>query len=209
MCLAGLDTPEEANPWLEGFRLQHNAKFAKAPAWEGDAHRLVDRSRDEWGLIFTRHHDRCLSGQAEFRFKNGHCQVIGEGKGYRLRNVPLQICEDFGGQVRVFAEGRELQIRRLASGPYASPAVHEKTLSGGSYSEATKVGEAQGSCGEPSVAGIDLHAVAGLGVAGRAGAEGESRRAGVVWRGQASFEFHSPLNSKLATIGHYYLGLKH
>ena len=129
MRLAGLDTPEEANPWLDGFRLQHNAKFAKAPAREGDAHRPVERSRDELDLIFTRHHDRRLSKQAEFRFKNGHYQVVGEGKGYRLRNVPLQICEDFDGQIRVFAEGRELQIRRFASGPCAAPVVHEKTLS--------------------------------------------------------------------------------
>ena len=70
-----------------------------------------------------------MSKQAEFRFKNGHYQVVGEGKGYRLRNVPLQICEDFDGQIRVFAEGRELQIRRFASGPCAAPVVHEKTLS--------------------------------------------------------------------------------
>ena len=129
MRLAGLDTPEEANPWLEGFRLQHNAKFAKVPAWEGDAYRPVERSRDELDLIFTRHHDRRLSGQAEFRFKNDHYQVIGGGKGCRLRNVPLQICEDFGGQIGVFAEGRELQIRRFASGPSAAPVMHGKTLS--------------------------------------------------------------------------------
>ena len=92
----------------------------------------------------------------------------------RERTIPLSRRRGRPSSHRIADSVRERSVR------FPSGAREDSVAAGGSYSEAARAGEAQGAGGEPSVAGIGLHAIAGLGVAGRARPEGASRRAGVV-----------------------------
>ena len=98
-----IDGMEAANVYLPEFVAQYNAKFGKAPAHDGDAHRPALHSAEELDLIFAHQEVRTLSKNLTFQFRNRlyHVPPANNGIGYRMRRAKVLVCAPYGGEVSV------------------------------------------------------------------------------------------------------------
>ncbi len=114
--LEGVGSMEAGNAFPPSFMEDHNRRFAVAPKSGEDARRAVLHDAEELGLILRRHAARKLSKNLAFQYLNRDCQIIGQGKGYRLRGASVTVCDAFGREVSVLCKGRPLAFRVLAEG---------------------------------------------------------------------------------------------
>ena len=114
--LEGVGSMEAGNAFPPSFMEGHNRRFAVAPKSGEDAHRAVLHDAEEPGLILRRHAARKLSKNLTFQYLNREYQIIGQGKGYRLRGASVTVCDAFGREVSVLCKGRPLAFRVLAEG---------------------------------------------------------------------------------------------
>ena len=126
MRLRGIDGMEAANAHLPEFMADHNRRFAVAPREAEDAHRPVLRNAEELDLILCEQATRKLSKNLTFKFERREYQLVGEGKGYRLRGAAVTVCKGFDGAASVLHKGRKLAHRVLAEGEAAVPVEDEK-----------------------------------------------------------------------------------
>ncbi len=126
MRLRGIDGMEAANAYLPEFMADHNRRFAVAPREAEDAHRPVLHNAEELDLILCEQATRKLSKNLTFKFERREYQLVGEGKGYRLRGAAVTVCKGFDGAASVLLEGRKLAHRVLAEGEAAVPVEDEK-----------------------------------------------------------------------------------
>ena len=126
--LNGISDIDTANAFLPTFIADYNARFAVSPKNPIDAHRPVLHSQEEIDLILCLHHTRTLSRNLTFQFRNREYQLIGQGKGYRLRGDKVTVCEAFDGSVTLLHKGRSLAYRILQEGEPPIPLDDEKSL---------------------------------------------------------------------------------
>ncbi len=101
MRLRGIDGMEAANAYLPEFMADFNRRFAAAPREAEDAHRPVPHDAEEPDLILCEQATRKLSKNLTFQFERRECQLVGEGRGYRLRGAAVTVCKGFDGAVAV------------------------------------------------------------------------------------------------------------
>lgn len=126
--LAGISDIETANAFLPGFLEQYNARFAKAPQADEDAHRPVLHDATELDQILSRQYTRKLSKNLTCQFEGRECQVTGHGNGYRLRGATVTVCAAFDGRITLLRDGHILAHRTLAEGEAPIPRDDEKTI---------------------------------------------------------------------------------
>ena len=71
---------------------------------------------------------RRLTKDLTIRFRNRECQVVGRGKGHRLRGVAVTVRQAFDGSVTVLRNGRELPVRLFEEGEALVAVRDEKTV---------------------------------------------------------------------------------
>ena len=128
MRLRGIDGMEAANAYLPEFMADHNRRFAVAPREAADAHRPVLHDAEELDLILCEQATRKLSKNLTFKFERREYQLVGEGKGRRLRGAAVTVCKGFDGAASVLLKGRKLAHRVLAEGEAAVPVADEKDV---------------------------------------------------------------------------------
>lgn len=128
MRLANISSMAEANEWLPKFMEDFNQRFSVEPRSPEDAHRSVLHSEEELALILSLHHDRKLSKNLTFQFKNKEYQLVGYGNGYRLRQATVRICEHFNGEITLLHQGKPLTFRVLDQGEKPAMIADDKTL---------------------------------------------------------------------------------
>ncbi len=116
MRLLGIDGTEAANSCLPEFMADFNRRFAAAPCDAADAHRPVPHGAEELDLILCEQATRKLSRNLTFKFERREFQLVGEGKGRRLRGAAVTVCKGFDGTASVLLKGRRLAFRVLAEG---------------------------------------------------------------------------------------------
>ena len=126
--LRGLDSMEEANAFLPEYMADHNRRFARPPQSPHNAHRRVLHDPASLDLILSLHSTRKLSRNLTLRYKNREYQILGQGKGYRLRSSPVTVCEDFDGRLSLLSQGKPLDYRIFAQGQPPIPLDDEKSL---------------------------------------------------------------------------------
>lgn len=126
--LRGISDLDAANAFLPDFRADFNRRFARPPQNASHAHRPVLHSKDDLRLIFSIHHSRKLSKNLTCQFRNREHQIIGQGKGYRLRGARVTLCENFDGRVTILHNARQLNYRILSEGEPPVPIENDKSV---------------------------------------------------------------------------------
>jgi len=128
MRLAGINSMEEGNAFLEQYREKHNRKFAVKPANDHDAHRLVLQDEQELDLIFSIHHKRKLSKNLSMQYNNTVYQLKIKGIGYAMRGAWVTVCEAFDGTITVLYNGKKQDYETYKRGEKPRPVADEKTI---------------------------------------------------------------------------------
>ena len=130
MRLRGICDMEAGNAYLAEFMADFNRRFAVAPRNPMDAHREVLHDASELDLILCEHQVRKLTKNLTIRFECREYQVVGRGRGHRLRGAAVTVCKAFDGSVTVLRGGSELPVRLLAEGGEAVPLEDGRTARG-------------------------------------------------------------------------------
>ena len=91
--LNNISNIESANSFAPAFIEQHNRRFAKSPASAIDMHRKSLPNDDALNLILSHQCQRKLSKNLELSYNNIIYQIKSKGKGYRLRQSSITVCE--------------------------------------------------------------------------------------------------------------------
>ena len=79
-------------------------------------------------LILCEQHTRALTKSLTASFGSRAYQVMGRGKGYRLRGAEVTVCKAFDDSVTVLRDSREMPVRLLAQAEEAAPVEDEKSV---------------------------------------------------------------------------------
>ena len=80
----------------------YNRRFAVAPREPEDAHREVPHDAAERIHL---HATRRLSKNLTFRYARREYQLVGRGRGHRLRGAGVTVCDAFGAGVTLLHKG--------------------------------------------------------------------------------------------------------
>jgi len=128
MRLAGVNSMEEGNAFLQQYMEKHNRKFAVKPASDDDAHRPVAHNEQELDLIFSIHHKRKLSKDLSLQFNNIVYQLQIKGIGYAMRGAMMTVCESFDGAVTLIYKGKRQPYSTYKRGEKPQPVADDKTI---------------------------------------------------------------------------------
>ncbi len=128
MRLAGISGIEAGNTFLTEYMKKHNAKFARQPVSDADAHRPVLHSAEELDLIFSIHTTRKLSKNLTAQYHNTLYQIKIKGIGYAMRGAKVMMCEDFKGNVTILYKGRVLNYETFKRGEKQPAIEDDKTI---------------------------------------------------------------------------------
>jgi hypothetical protein len=109
--LRGISTIEEANKYLPEFIKKYNAKFAKYPKSEQNAHRTVTISDEQLNYILSVRETRTLSKNLECSFYNQIYQVITKTTGYRLRFAKVDFAYDTNDNLTIWHNNNKLDFK--------------------------------------------------------------------------------------------------
>lgn len=100
----------DANKFLEEkFQMQFNIKFAKVCKNIIDVHRpLSDDEQTRLDMLFTVQTPRKVSKNLLVRHKNNIYKLVLPGKGYRLRQAGVLVCEDESGKITILYKNQPL-----------------------------------------------------------------------------------------------------
>ena len=126
--LAGISTMETGNQFLEAYYTEyHNQKFAVAPRDPMDAHRTCPLS-SEMDLCFTLQATRIVQKNITIQYKNKIYNLEAPGKGYRLRQAQVIVCESESGTITILHNARPLSYTVLDKKQHYAESVSGKVL---------------------------------------------------------------------------------
>lgn len=129
MRLAGIDSIEQANAFLEGYLPEHNGRFAVLPADPEDAHQAYTATGEELARICAIHHSRTLSKDLVVSFRRQRYIVQTNGAPrYGLRGKTITVVEYADGRVELLAGKESLPYKVFDPAPATPSAVDDKTL---------------------------------------------------------------------------------
>lgn len=130
--LAGISTIEAANAWLPQFLQRHNARFARAPADDTDAHRLYEGNAQDLARICAHHHERVLSKTLTCQFRGRLLVVLTQDSQprYALRRQAIKLIEHLDGSLELLRKGEVLAFKAFERHQHlaASRVADDKTL---------------------------------------------------------------------------------
>ncbi len=124
----GISDIDTANKHIDRYMDKyHNAKFAVLPRDEKDLHTAVD---DTGGLkiIFTHQELRCVSKNLTLQYKNKTYVLEVPGKGYRLRQAKVTVCEAQSGEITLLHNNKSLSYKVYDKNQHYSEPVTAKEL---------------------------------------------------------------------------------
>jgi hypothetical protein len=110
MRLAGINTIEQANPFLPSFVEKHNVKFAIEPICSVDAHRKAIPAAEAIKSIFSHKATRKLSKNLELSYNNIIYQIQTKSACYTMRGATIDINER-KGEVALVYKGNRLSYK--------------------------------------------------------------------------------------------------
>lgn len=109
MELDGIDTIEKANgEYLDKFAERFNARFARAPAKNTNAHIPVDNF-EVIDLHFTHQEPRIVTKNHSLSYKGKILKLKQSGTAKRLSQTRVIVCEAESGEITVLLDGQSLQ----------------------------------------------------------------------------------------------------
>lgn len=104
MALAGIDSIEKANKFVDDFRQKYNEKFSRDPVSSYDAHRSLEGY--DLPKILRKHEQRTLMNEGIFQYKNCFYKIqnLIAPRRSKGRKVDLYI---EGSEFRVYLKGKE------------------------------------------------------------------------------------------------------
>ncbi len=121
MRLRGIKTIEEANAFAQEYIEVYNAKFSKKPMSFENAHRPLEER--DLQKILSRRETRTLLSGLTFQYKNKFFVVQNIPEIRRAEGRKVEIRTTREGQMRVFMNGNELEIKELSQVEDNSPKI--------------------------------------------------------------------------------------
>jgi transposase len=126
--IEGISDPETANKHIDRYmELQHNAKFAVAPRESKNLHTIVE-DMECLKYIFTIQCQRSVSKNLTLQYKNKTYVIQVPGKGYRLRQAKVTVCEDQSGKITLLHNNKSLSYKVYDKNQHYSETVTAKEL---------------------------------------------------------------------------------
>jgi hypothetical protein len=126
MRLRGIKTIEAANAYAEEFVNAYNAKFSKKPMSRVDAHRpLGERDLQK---ILSHCETRTLLSGLIFQYKNKFFVVQNIPNVRRAEGRKIEIRTNRNGQMRVFMDSKELEVREWGQMEHSSQIMTRKEV---------------------------------------------------------------------------------
>jgi hypothetical protein len=111
--LKNISDIESGNAFAAQFMAQHNKRFAKAPASTEDRHQRALPDENTLNLIFSHQCQRKLSKNLELSYNNVIYQVKQAGRGHRLRQSNITVCENKDQKVTLLYKDTVLAYERF------------------------------------------------------------------------------------------------
>nr|KXH77632.1 MAG: hypothetical protein AM324_03450 [Candidatus Thorarchaeota archaeon SMTZ1-83] len=108
MRLAGIESPDEANEFLEGYLPTYSERFSILPAKEGDLHRKAP-GKEELKRILCMKTERKIGNDGVIRHNNRFYQL--ESVHRRTKTVTVE--DRLDGSVRIRKNGTYLKYRQI------------------------------------------------------------------------------------------------
>ena len=108
--LAGIDTPEAGNAFLPGFLEAHNARFAKAPFSDRNAHRPLTE-RDNLDEVFAWREERTVTQSLTLQYDQTLFLLEPNEVTRPLARQRVMVCDYPDGRLAIKHKGRELPYR--------------------------------------------------------------------------------------------------
>jgi transposase len=128
MRLRGINNMEEANKFSPEFIKMYNQKFAKPPAVDENAHRLIGYEHRNLIQILSYQEGRTLSKNLEFSYYKVIYQIQRIGTGYSLRHAKVIVCEKIDGTIDVLRGQEILKYKVLGEAENQPELSDSKTL---------------------------------------------------------------------------------
>jgi len=127
--LAGINDIESANEFLLTYLPKHNEKFSVCARETENMHSKVIPDEATLQYILSMQEKRIVTKSLEISFENKIYQIVNKGKGYRLQNKKITVCQFLSGEIRLLSpEGRSLEYRIIPTRTKASVVLDEKGL---------------------------------------------------------------------------------
>lgn len=128
--LEGISDMNAANQFfLDQYIDRHNTQFSVTPRELIDAHQpWVDL--EQLALCFTLQSTRSVQKNLTLQYKNTLYQIEAPGKGYRLRQAKVTVCESESGEIILMHNGQSLSYKVYDKQQHFCEAVSRKELDG-------------------------------------------------------------------------------
>jgi len=113
MRLQGICNMEQGNAFLKQYMSLYNKKFAVVPRKPEDVHQSYTGELETLQHILSIQSTRKLSKNLELSFNNVIYQVIYEGKGRRLQQSLVTVCEMLNGDIHLLLRGKLLAYKTI------------------------------------------------------------------------------------------------
>jgi len=126
--LAGICDMEAGNKFLEEYYTEyHNKKFAVSPRDPVDVHRPCT-SLAAIDLCFTLQETRIIQKNITCQYKNKIYTIDVPGKGYRLRQAIVTVCESESGEITILHDKKSLSYTVIDKKQHYAETVSGKAL---------------------------------------------------------------------------------
>lgn len=112
MRVAGINTLEQANAWLDAYIEEHNRRFAVEPRESEDAHRPYTGNTHELARICSLHHQRQLSAALSCSFEGSIIQIEPKQKNGPKGRTRVDIAQHADGTLEMLYHGQVLVHKR-------------------------------------------------------------------------------------------------
>jgi hypothetical protein len=109
--LRGINTPDEANKYLDKYIKEHNEFFSVPANKKEDVHRPIEISELEKVICYKE--ERVLSKNLEISYSGRILQIVTENPGYTLRGAKVTVKEELSGLIKIEYQGKELKYKEL------------------------------------------------------------------------------------------------
>jgi hypothetical protein len=120
--LAGIDTLEAGNAFLPGFLEEHNARFAKAPFSDRNAHRPLTE-RDNLDEVFAWREERTVTQSLTLQYDQTLFLLEPNEVTRPLARQRVMVCDYPDGRLAIKHKGRELPFRVFDKRPRVNQAA--------------------------------------------------------------------------------------
>lgn len=125
--IEGISNLASANNKIDEFIEEHNIKFSVQPKNKEDLHRNINNFEDIKN-IFTVQEVRKVSKNKTIQYKNKIYQINVPGKGYRLRQSGVIVCEDSKGNITLLYKNQSLSYTVYDKNQHYSETVDSKVI---------------------------------------------------------------------------------